>query len=121
MAGMFVHLISFTAYLSFSQTWHVFAFMPFGVLSAVTVPALQGIMSRRVPDNAQGELQGVLASLGALATIISPLVMTQTFGYFTSDAAPFRLPGAPFAVAAVFTALAIVVFRQWRATEYQQT
>jgi len=74
---------------------------PITALGAVVTPALQGIMSRAVADNAQGELQGVLSSASALAMIVSPVVMTQVFALFTSPAAPVFLPGAPFLVSMV--------------------
>jgi DHA1 family tetracycline resistance protein-like MFS transporter len=114
MLGMLVHLLSFSVYPLFSQTWQVFAFMPIGVLSAMTVPALQGLMSNAVPANAQGELQGAMSSLVAIATILSPLVMTRTFSYFTADDAPFYLPGAPFVVAAFLTMAAMTVIIRYR-------
>ncbi len=69
---------------------------PLSALGAIVTPALQGMMSRTVPDDAQGELQGVLTSVAAVSMILSPLIMTQTFAFFTREAAPFFLPGAPF-------------------------
>ena len=38
-----------------------------------------GIMSSRVPANAQGELQGGLGSVVSMAAIVSPPVMTGVF------------------------------------------
>ena len=55
-------------------------------------------MSRAIPDNSQGGLQGLLTSAGALAMIVSPLIMTQVFWVATADSTPFFLPGAPFLV-----------------------
>jgi DHA1 family tetracycline resistance protein-like MFS transporter len=69
---------------------------PISALGAVVTPALQGIMSRAVADNAQGELQGVLASVNAMSMIFSPLLMTQVFAAFTAPDAPVWFPGAPF-------------------------
>jgi DHA1 family tetracycline resistance protein-like MFS transporter len=69
---------------------------PISALGAVVTPALQGIMSRAVPDNAQGELQGVLASVNAVSMIFSPLLMTQVFAAFTAPDASVWFPGAPF-------------------------
>lgn len=112
--GMSMHLVTFTAYQFMTETWHVFAFMPLSVFSAVAVPALQGLMSNSVAENAQGELQGAMGSLTALATIISPLVMTQVFGFFTSDDAPVYLPSAPFLLSALSIVVALLIFRSWK-------
>jgi len=96
-----MHLLTFMAYPLMSETWHVFAFMPISVFSAVAVPALQGLMSNSVPEDAQGELQGAMSSLTAVATIISPFVMTRVFSYFTQSDAPIYLPAAPFLMSAL--------------------
>ena len=65
-------------------------------------------MSKAAPDNAQGELQGVNSALQAIATIVSPLVMTQIFGYFTSNA-DFYYPGAPFIMSAAMMVIAFLI------------
>ena len=112
--GMCMHLLTFTAYQFMTETWQVFAFMPLSVFSAVAVPALQGLMSNSVSSNSQGELQGAMGSLTALATIISPLVMTQVFSYFTNENAPIYLPSAPFLVSAFSILVALFMFRSWK-------
>lgn len=112
ITGMCIHLLSFLAYPFMTQTWQIFAFLPISVFSALAMPALQGIMSNSVPRNAQGELQGAMGSLTALATIISPLVMTQVFGFFTSESAPVYLPSAPFLLSAVAVIIAIFIMRR---------
>jgi MFS transporter, DHA1 family, tetracycline resistance protein len=71
---------------------------PLTALGAVVTPALQGIMSRTAPADAQGELQGVISSTASLAMVVSPLIMTQVFAAFTAPGAPVYLPGAPFLV-----------------------
>jgi DHA1 family tetracycline resistance protein-like MFS transporter len=49
---------------------------------------MQGLASNNIGANQQGELQGGIESAMSLTAIISPILMTQTFGYFTSSAAP---------------------------------
>ena len=73
-------------------------------------PALQGIMSRQVSESEQGELQGALASIGSLTSIVAPVMLTNLFWYFTSPLAPTYLPGAPFVAASTFCAGALVIF-----------
>lgn len=85
--------------------------IPLSALGAVGLPALQGIMSRRVSDDSQGELQGVLTSVGSLAAILAPLIMTRSFAYFTSPEAPVYAPGAPFLIAAVLMAISVLIFQ----------
>lgn len=112
--GMFMHLATFLVYPLMTETWHVFAYLPISVFSAVAVPALQGLMSNSVPDNAQGELQGAMSSLTAIATIVSPFLMTRVFSYFTRDSAPVYLPAAPFLLSALSVVIALIVFSRWK-------
>ena len=75
-------------------------FIPITALGAVVTPALQGMMSRATADDSQGELQGVLTSSAALATIISPMAMTYVFALFAADGSTIYMPGAPFLLSA---------------------
>jgi len=111
---MCMHLLTFLAYPLMTETWQIFAFMPISVFSAVAVPALQGLMSNSVPENSQGELQGALSSLTAVATIISPFVMTRVFSYFTQSDTPLYLPSAPFLLSALSVIVAFVLFSRWK-------
>ncbi|SPJ24436.1 TCR/Tet family MFS transporter [Palleronia abyssalis] len=83
---------------------------PLAALGGVVIPALQAMMSRAIPDNAQGGLQGLLTSAGALAMIVSPLVMSQVFWLATAETTPFYMPGAPFFVSMLLMAVCAVVF-----------
>ncbi len=73
-------------------------------------PAVAGIMSNQVPQNEQGELQGINASVGSIGAIIGPLLMTQSFTLFTSDNAPVYFPGIAFLLAAGLTVVAVLIF-----------
>ncbi len=87
---------------------------PAAALGAVITPALQAILSRAVPDDAQGELQGVLTSVQALAMIVSPLMMTSVFAAFTRPGAAVYFPGAPFIVSLLLMLLSLALFLRSR-------
>ncbi len=92
--------------------------VPVAALAAIGLPALQSIMSRNVPDNAQGELQGVLGSIGSVAMIIAPLMMTQTFAYFSGPDAPIYFPGASFLLATLLIVIAqAILIWNWNHTK----
>ncbi|MEO0360360.1 MAG: TCR/Tet family MFS transporter [Pseudomonadota bacterium] len=93
-----------------TEGWMVYALIPLASLSALVAPAIQGLMSARIPDDAQGELQGAIGALTSLAFIVTPIVMSQIFLWSTSEDAPVHFPGAPFLLAAAFSALAILPF-----------
>jgi DHA1 family tetracycline resistance protein-like MFS transporter len=75
----------------------------------LTGPSLQAIASREVDANEQGRLQGSLASLRSIATLISPLVFTQTFALAIGPLAGLGVPGAPFLLSAVLLAIATAI------------
>jgi DHA1 family tetracycline resistance protein-like MFS transporter len=83
---------------------------PLAALAGVVTPALQGIMSKAVDDNQQGELQGALTSVSALAMIFAPMTMTYTFAVFTAETAPIYMPGAPFLLSVGLIVVALYVF-----------
>ncbi|MEM9009853.1 MAG: MFS transporter [Pseudomonadota bacterium] len=113
---LWLNVVIFGSLLMIRETWQIFAFLPFAAISGIVSPALAGLMSNRVGDDAQGELQGVLGSCGALAAIIAPVMATATFRAFTAPGAMVYLPPAPFAVCGLLILVAIVFFvRGWRA------
>ena len=114
--GFAICAITFAAYAMANQTWMVFVIIPFGALAGFLGPAMNQIMSTRTPKNAQGELQGAMASVQSVANIFAPLVLTQTFHYWTSPAAPFFFPGAAFALASVICAISLLPLLRGLAT-----
>jgi DHA1 family tetracycline resistance protein-like MFS transporter len=107
------HLFSVAGYLSLgiiSSGPLALMLTPLAALGGVISPALQGIMSQRVANNAQGELQGALTSVSSLAMILSPMVMTATFAHYTRDTAPVYFPGAPFMLAMGLALLGLLLF-----------
>ena len=73
-------------------------------------PMLTALMSKRVPENAQGELQGGLAAIMSIAMLVGTVFYAQLFGYFMSDAAPFQSPNVAYYVAGAGMALTFAVF-----------
>jgi DHA1 family tetracycline resistance protein-like MFS transporter len=114
--GLFFDILAF-GFLSIVNSGTVaLLFVPVAALAGIVSPALQGLMSQAVGDDQQGELQGALTSLSALAMIISPMLMTSTFAAFTSETAPFYMPGAPFLLALILTLIAIALFMRHRSS-----
>jgi DHA1 family tetracycline resistance protein-like MFS transporter len=107
--GMCVNVTTLTALGLLTSAPLVLALIPLTALGGVTTPALQSLLSRATPENAQGELQGLLSSLTAIASIVSPLMMTATFSAFTAPGAPFHLPGAPFLLAAALMLVCVAL------------
>jgi DHA1 family tetracycline resistance protein-like MFS transporter len=119
--GLVVDLFIFSGIAMLTAGWQIFALIPAMALGVVVGPALNGIMSNATPDDRQGALQGVLASLQGIAAILSPLLMTNLFWAFSNESAPVYLPGAPFLAAAVLTAICLSILLKVRAARGQET
>ena len=66
-------------------------------------------------EDRQGLLQGVIASLAAIAAIVAPLIITPLFRTFAAPDAALYLPGAPFLVATALLLVSAAVFWPMRA------
>jgi DHA1 family tetracycline resistance protein-like MFS transporter len=107
--AMIVGLVSFLI-LAFAQNGtQIYIAIAIGVFAGFLSPALQSLMTERIPADSQGELQGAITSLYSLASIISPAVMAIIFTANTDDTGPY-LPGAPFLLAAALGVLAVIIF-----------
>ena len=102
--GLMLATVAFFGYALSPAGWAMYIWIVVGAGSGLIIPAMNGIMSRQIPANAQGELQGLLGSVASSTFIFSPVMMTQLFAYFSSPAAPVYFPGAAFALAGVLTA-----------------
>ncbi|HHG89524.1 MAG TPA: MFS transporter [Devosia sp.] len=89
----------------------LYFYLVIGAFSGLAAPAINGLLSRQIPDNAQGELQGAVNATNSLTAIIGPLAATQLFSYFTtSPQAPGYFPGVSFFAAGILVIVAFLVF-----------
>jgi len=82
-------------------------------------PALQGWMTRLVSPSEQGRLQGANGSVLGIATLIGPILFTQTFANFIGPHRDWHLPGAPFLLSALLLVSALSVALRVMATRLQ--
>lgn len=99
-----------------TQGWMIYAIMTFGAFAGIAGPALQSYITKHVPPDEQGAVQGVFSGLASLAGIPGPLLATWAFGWAVSAGAGHRPPGLPFflgtALTLVALALAVRSFRR---------
>ena len=116
IVGFALEIVAFLFYGVVRDPVAALLFTPLAAIAGLGGPALQQIMSNIARDDQQGELQGVLGSVAAVAMGISPLIMTTIFAVFTRENTPIYAPGMPFIAAAVMmmVALAIALWAQRR-------
>ena len=67
--------------------------IPVMMIWTIASPAANGMMTRRVSESEQGELQGAISSLRAIAVIIGPGLFTFTFAFFIDKRARLEPAG----------------------------
>jgi len=83
--------------------------IPVMALWGVAGAATQALMTRLVPPDQQGQLQGATSSVQSVSQLLGPFLFTLTFAYFIGAQAPVTLPGASFLLASVLLLLALLI------------
>ncbi|HEX8784009.1 MAG TPA: TCR/Tet family MFS transporter, partial [Steroidobacteraceae bacterium] len=93
VAGMAGAILAYTGYALATHGWMMYVVGLATLLFALTYPSMNAIASQQIPADAQGELQGAVASLYSLSAIIGPPLFTQTFSRSSDPAASVYFPG----------------------------
>jgi len=107
--GLASATVGMIGYALIGREWLIFPWLVFTALQCLIMPAVSGLMSRRVPADAQGELQGFNGSIAAIAAILAPALYNPALAWATGGGAPFRFPGLPFLIAALFALVALAI------------
>ncbi len=110
VAGVFSGIAGYLVYAFAVVPWLMYVGIAVAALQGLVFPCLQQLMSAGTSPSEQGELQGAVSSLQSLAAIVGPPLMTQSFAAFSRADAPVYFPGAPYLLAAGFSAIALVIF-----------
>jgi DHA1 family tetracycline resistance protein-like MFS transporter len=109
LSSLVLYIIGFICFAFASNGLMMMLFILPYCLAGIGGPAMQTIISNQVPDNAQGEVQGIITAMQSIAAILGPFVISHIFSYFIADGAPVYFPGAPFILSAVLTLLALFI------------
>lgn len=72
--------------MAFTQSsWIVFAIMPIFALGSIGTPSLQALASQKIPEDKQGQFQGVIASTISLASMLAPLLFSSLYFQFQAE------------------------------------
>jgi DHA1 family tetracycline resistance protein-like MFS transporter len=97
------------------------ASIPIISLWNISFPAAQGLMTHRVSEREQGELQGAIQSLRSIAFIIGPFLFSRTFSWFIDSKHAIQMPGAPYYVAAVMLFAAMLLATRLEQPQFART
>ena len=99
--GLASGVVSFLIYAYADRGWMFLAGIPLGAFFGLAGPSMQGIATRSVGASQQGQLQGALGSITSIATMIAPMLFTQSFAFGVAWTAQPRAVGLPYVIAAV--------------------
>jgi DHA1 family tetracycline resistance protein-like MFS transporter len=112
--GIVAGAIGYAGFGLATASWMMFALLGSWFFAALVMPTMNAFMSHRVSPDAQGELQGAVASLFSLAAIIGPPIMTHLFARFSAPESSVHVPGAAFLAASVLALGSLAIF--WLST-----
>lgn len=111
--GTLGEAVTFAGYGLATAGWMVYPILAVASVFSAAQPALQSLITREVPADRQGELQGALMSLMSLMGVINPLVMTRIFAVSSGRESWFDMPGLVYYFAALFGLVAFVAVWRW--------
>lgn len=110
LLGLAVSVVVVLSYCFATEGWMVYPAMALGIFGWTTAqPAVMSLMSRATPPDEQGLLQGAVASINSLTTVLAPPFWSSLFAYFVSPLAPVIVPGAAFVGSAMVFLLALLL------------
>ncbi len=73
-------------------------------------PMLSALMSKEVPADAQGELQGGISSIMSLSMLVGTVFFSQVFGYFLKPGSWFTSPDVIYYIASALFVTTLLLF-----------
>jgi DHA1 family tetracycline resistance protein-like MFS transporter len=107
--GFCISIVAFIGYGSAPYGWMIYAIICVGAFAGISGPALQSYVTKHVPANEQGAVQGVFAGLASLAGIPGPFIASHSFGWAIAPERSFHLPGIAFFEGALLSGVALVL------------
>jgi DHA1 family tetracycline resistance protein-like MFS transporter len=109
LIGLCSGILAFVIYAFAPTPRWFFSGIAAGSLSALIMPGLQSLMSRRVAGNEQGRLQGLNSMFMGLTAIVGPMIYLSTLAFAVRHDADLHQPGIPIMIAAAFAGSALIL------------
>lgn len=114
--GFCIWIAAFAGYGSATQGWMIYVVIVVASIGGISQPALQAYITKHIPPNEQGAVQGVFSGVASLAYIPGPLIATRSFAWGVAATRRVPVPGLAFFEAGLVVAIALVLaWRSFRA------
>jgi DHA1 family tetracycline resistance protein-like MFS transporter len=107
LLGFFCGVLGFAIYALAPTPLLFWSGLPVFALVGLVQPTSQSLMSRRVPGNEQGRLQGAMSGIQSITGLIGPSLYTTVFAWAITSGKDLNLPGLGILLAAGLTILAM--------------
>jgi MFS transporter, DHA1 family, tetracycline resistance protein len=113
--GLLISAFVMAAYGTATEGWMIYCLVLIGAWGGIAGPSAQALITKHVPANEQGALQGSLSGLVSLAGVFAPILAAWSFGKGIADGAHWHLPGVAFYEAAALMLVALgLAFRSFQ-------
>ncbi len=117
IVGLCISLVAQVGYGLAPYGGLIYAVICVGCFAGIAQPALQSYITKHVPPNEQGTVQGVFSGLASLASIPGPFIASHSFGWAIAPGRGFHLPGIAFFEGAALTLVSLLLaMRSFRRT-----
>lgn len=94
-----------------TQSWMMYLLILPYAFSGIADPSVRAMVSKGIPENEQGELQGVFTSLMSIAEVIGPISMMAVYNFSLSYGKTNSVfYGSAFFAAALIVVVALIIF-----------
>ncbi len=94
--GLLITATVMAGYGTATRGWMIYALVFLGAWGGIAGPSAQALITKHVPANEQGAVQGSLSGLTSLAAIFAPLIAAWSFSRCIAEGARWHLPGVAF-------------------------
>ncbi len=107
--GLFAGAVG-VACMGFAPNGTLFALsMVPNALWGLAMPTLQSLMTQRVSESEQGQLQGATMSVASIAGVASPLFFGAVYAYSLSEGSALPYPGTALLIASIILLSAAII------------
>jgi DHA1 family tetracycline resistance protein-like MFS transporter len=114
--GIYVGLLGMAAamfcYGFATEGWMIFGIIFIGSIAGIGSPATQSMISKAVPADEQGAVQGALNSIMSIAGILAPVLWTAMFSWSIATERHTKVPGLAFYGASIASIAAVLLARR---------
>ncbi|HEY5079122.1 MAG TPA: TCR/Tet family MFS transporter [Opitutaceae bacterium] len=113
--GLLISACAMAGYGTATKGWMIYMIVLLGCWGGIAGPAAQALITKHVPPNEQGALQGSLAGLASLAYVFGPTIAAWSFAKGIAHPERLYVPGISFFEASALILFAMVLaFRSFK-------